>query len=72
MPNDRQSQYQIAKNKWIDQDFEISTLKSKLKPENAVRLVGTKVSNYEKKELDTLIQNNKELINEYNKLAFET
>lgn len=42
-----------------------------LKPENAVRFVSIKMQNYEKKELETLSQNNKDLVNEYNKLVFE-
>ena len=45
----------IAKSKWIEQDFELANIKSKLKPENAVRIVANQVKNYERKELETAI-----------------
>jgi len=43
----RRSQYSLAKIKWIDQDYDLANLKSKLKPENAVRVVSKQVKNYE-------------------------
>jgi len=60
-----------ARIRWIEQDFELADLKSKIKPENGVRLVSKKVSSYENKELYNCIQQNKDLVNEYNRIVFE-
>ncbi len=65
------SPYKMAKFKRLEQDYELASLKKKLKPTNAVRLVGNKVQNYEEKELQFAQLQNKELVSELNKLAFE-
>lgn len=38
---------------------------------NAVRMISTKVKNYERKELDTLRLKNNSLVTSFNKLTFE-
>ena len=49
----------------------MANLKSRIKPENAVRVVGNQVKNYERKELETAVLTNREMINELNRIAFE-
>lgn len=56
------SQYKISKSKWIDADFELMSVKGKLKPENGVRIVANKVKNYERKEMEYCLLSNKEII----------